>query len=230
MNDASAVAVVTAGATVALALLTLAYTISTVLLFIESRSARLEASRPVLHLSPQVLGVNHPIARITNVGRGYARNIRGDLFMTVADHEVWRYTWHMDLMAPGDYHDFMLQASPDSEPSRNVRDVAAEERRFHMDLRFVDAQLRTTHAIGVADWKDIADHLFGAQMLLKPDRLHDMERHLKEIADAMHSARDSDGLKIITYREQQKRDEERLAWIRQQAEEQKPPEPPATEG
>lgn len=199
---------ITAVASSALAVLTMAYTISTLLLFQESRAARLEAARPSLHLSPQVLGVNFPVARITNVGRGYAKNIRGDLWMTIAGNEVWRFRWHMDLIAPSSHHDFMMRTN-DHEPQPNVVDVARDARQFHMAVRYEDHLGRPSSVVGRADWSDVADHLFGAQMIVRDDHHQKIEKHLASMARSLHDAVDTfDGVKVMTYRDRRLKTED----------------------
>ncbi len=210
---------VIAVASTALAFITLAYTVSTILLFTETRAARLDAARPALHLSPQILGVNYPVARVTNVGRGYAKNIRGDLWITVAEQEAWRYAWHMDLIAPGDHHDFILFNGDARGPELTAMDAAKEQRRFHMGLQFEDGLGHRWHVRGDADWSDVTEHLFGAQMLLKDDKIAKMEEHLNSIAKSLRDAVDTfDGVKVLTYRERSlKRAEERRSIEERQA-------------
>lgn len=208
----------TAGAAIALAVLTLAYTVATILLFRETRIARLEALQPSLHLSPQVLGVNYPIARVTNVGRGYAKNIRGDLWVTVADKEVWRYRWHMDLIAPADCQEFLSQSEGEQQP--NAVEFAKAQRQFHMDLKYEDGLGRTYLSKGSANWVDIADHLFGAQMRRKNDHVARIEKHLEDIAESLNHAVDTfDGVRVLTYRERKLKEEAERRWIEERTRE-----------
>src|SRR5438874_8927170 len=100
MTQTETVQWITAVAAVALVILTAVYALTTWLAVAESKASRLEASRPALYLAPTLLGVNFPIARLTNIGRGFAQNIAGNLSVTVGGETKWAYEWHMATMAP----------------------------------------------------------------------------------------------------------------------------------
>src|SRR5688500_13409945 len=92
---------VTAVAAVALVLLTAAYVWQTRELVMEMRATREEAVRPALRVTPEVLGVNFPVARITNVGPGHAVNINGRLTIHVEESERWSFDLQIPLLVPG---------------------------------------------------------------------------------------------------------------------------------
>ncbi len=213
MTTAEVLQWLTAVAAIALVVLTATYAWTTWLSVKEMRTSRLEAIRPVLHLTPELLGVNFPLARITNIGRGYAKNIKGRLWITVDGVKRWEYEWHLAGLASANHQDFMPKIEP-NESGLDAPKLAAEKRRFHMDLTCLDAFDREYAGRGSADWSEITEHLFGAQMLLKDDLTREIERHLESMAKSLHDAVDSfDGVKVITYREQKLKSEDQRRLI-----------------
>jgi len=213
VTQAEIVQWITAIAAIALVILTAVYAWTTWLAVAESKASRLEASRPALYLAPTLLGVNFPIARLSNIGRGFAQNVSGRLSITVEGETKWAYEWHMATIAPGEYHDFMPLVG-DGESGLVAQQLAQERRRFSADLTYQDAAGRPYELKGTADWAEITEHLFGARMLLKDDEAKKIEKHLEDIAKAMSSAVSfSDGLKVITYREQRLRSEDQRRFI-----------------
>jgi len=175
-------------ATAALVLITAVYAWTTWQLVVEMRITRHEASSPALNLSPELLGPRFPIARLTNLGPGYAVAIEGDIWVEVAGDERWRYSLHLPLMAPGAKHDF----TPDlaDKTSLDVGALAGEARRFHMNLSCVDAAGRRHVFAGVADWSTYTEHVFGAHLLLEADHEREVRSYLEKIGDQLKSAVD----------------------------------------
>lgn len=128
---------VTAAAAVVLAVITLAYVWYTRAMVREMRATRAESVLPALAVSARVLGVRFPIARIANVGPGYARNIGGSLVVTIGGEERWRHEWRLPVLGPGEFHDFIPRLAEHEDPL-DAQSFADEGRRSQVDLGYED--------------------------------------------------------------------------------------------
>lgn len=213
--DATSIAAI---ATVALVVVTIAYTYATLRAYQEMKRTRLEAIRPALQVSPDVFVVNVPQARITNVGRGNALNVVANLRMKERDVVTWTFEWRAALLAPGASKAFMPKHEVDgAQPS--VEHFVKIGRVFEFDAKFQDAFGRPYTSAGRADWTDVKEHLWGAQAVREEPELGEIVRHLEHIDKHLKGLVDPfDGVKVTTYRERQQRDRETIAALERQPE------------
>ena len=198
-------AAVVALASVALVIVTLAYTYATVRSFQEMKRTRLEAIRPALAISPDVLGVNFPLARITNVGRGSAIRVVGTLRIVEKGSVRWTYEWREALLRPDGSRAFMPELKGAAE-QLTAESLVAVGRVFEFDARYEDAFGRRYGSSGRADWTDVTNHLWGAQALREEGDVHKAVGYLAKIAESTRGLVDPFvGVKVITHREQERR-------------------------
>ena len=218
-------AAVVALASVALVVVTVAYTYATRRSYQEMERARLEAIRPALTISPDILGVNFPLARVTNVGRGNALHIVGTLRIIENGAVKWTFEWREALLARGGSRAFMPELKGAAE-QLTANSLVEAGRVFEFDARFEDAFGRTYRSSGRADWSDVTSHLWGAQALREDADSHKAVGYLKEIAASVRGLVDPFvGVKVITHREQQQRNREMLAEFERRRDRNSPDQP-----
>lgn len=178
--------VVLAAGTIVLAVATVFYARAARATVTEMRLTRAEAIRPVLALTPEVLGVNYAIARLSNVGLGAARNIRGTIRRSENGVPPRQHEVRVAMLLPKAHHEFFLDINEDERhEAQSAQDMAARGRTFSVDLTYEDPLGQSYSLVADVGWRDIVEHLFPVGIRKQPDLLADALAELKRLREAV---------------------------------------------
>lgn len=153
--------VVLAIGTVVLAIATIAYAVAAHATVDEMRITRTESIRPVLALTPEVLGPNFAIARLSNIGIGAACNIHGNIRRSETGVPPREHDLRIAMLLPKAQHEFFLDIDEgERHAAQSAQDMAARGRTFSADLMYEDAVGRGYRLVSEVGWGDIVEHLF----------------------------------------------------------------------
>lgn len=178
--------VVLAIATVVLVIATIAYARAAQATVSEMKLTRAESIRPVLALTPEVLGANFPIARLSNVGVGAAHNIHGTVRRLEHGVAPRQHEMSIAMMLPKAQHEIFVDINEDEQHvTQSAQEMATKGRAVSVDLTYEDPVGRSYRLIADVGWSDIVDHLFPVGVRRQPDLLADAVGELKEIRGAI---------------------------------------------
>ncbi len=194
MTDSEAVltwaTVVLAFGTIVLAIATIAYASAARATVSEMRRTRADSIRPVLALTPEVLGVNFAIARLSNVGVGAARNIRGTILRSEHGIPPRQDEVRIAMLLPKAQREFHLDIDEgERHEAQSAQDMAAKERTFSVDLTYEDPLGRSYRLVADVGWRDMVEHLFPVGVLMQPDLLAEALGELKKLREAVEKIR-----------------------------------------
>jgi hypothetical protein len=178
--------VVLALATVALVVATIAYALAARDTVVEMRLTRGESIRPVLALTPEALSGSFALARLSKIGPGAARNIRGVIRRTETGSPPRQNEVTIPLLLSGAHHEFFLDLNEaEGNVSQTPRDVAARGRIVSVDLTYEDALGRSYKLVDEVGWADMVERLFPVGLRLQPDIAADTLRELTKLREAV---------------------------------------------
>jgi hypothetical protein len=182
---ASATVVLAVG-TVVLAVATLAYALAARATVDEMRISRAESIRPVLALTPEVLGPNFAIARLSNIGVGAARNIQGSIRRSEEGIPPREHELRIAMLLPTAQREFFLDINEEERhAAQTAQDMAARGRTFSVDLIYEDPLGRGYRLISEVGWSDIVEHLFPVDARLPQDLPSDALGELTKLREAV---------------------------------------------
>jgi hypothetical protein len=176
----TAATVVLAVATVVLAGATILYWLAAKATVKEMREGR----RPVLTLTPAILGVNFPVARLTNVGSAPALDIRGQINVRVGGAAQRGSPLVVHMLLPGDFHEFFLDLS-DEDRISSAQQVVERGREFGVELTYRDASQTKYELAKVVSWREIVEVLWKARVRRVEGTEEQVINTLTKIADQL---------------------------------------------
>lgn len=169
---------------------TIAYAVAARATVAEMQLTRAESIRPVLVLTPEFLGVNFAIARLSNIGLGAARDIRGTIRRSDNDVAPRQDELRIAMMLPKAQHEFFVDIDKEEQHhAQTVQEMAARDRKVSVDLRYEDPVGRAYSLAAEVGWRDTVERFWPVGIRRQPDLLADAVDELKKLREAVEKNR-----------------------------------------